>query len=111
MAKARNLEQCDPADERRENARNDLIGKHVLDVLGKPGDLLLIQVRPLWDRRYRVNIVVGTNVTSARVANSFFLEADEDGTVIASTPRIKKQYVRAPEKQDPPAPAAQPALA
>src|SRR5438270_608195 len=74
MAKTRDLEQCDPVDQGQRDARHVLIGKHVLNGLGEPNDLLQIQVRPLWDRRYRVNIVVGVDITSARVANSYFLE-------------------------------------
>jgi hypothetical protein len=106
MAKTRELEQCAAAEEdRRDTARNALIGMNVLDGVGKPSDLLQVQVRPLWDRRYRVNIFVGPDVASARVANSYFLEADEDGTVIASTPTITRQYHPPVEKKIPTSPA------
>ncbi|HEX4590806.1 MAG TPA: hypothetical protein VH120_12790 [Gemmataceae bacterium] len=106
MPKTRKLEQCEPVDERQpdqsqRDARHVRIGNHVLSALGKPADLLQIQVRPLWDERYRVNIVVGPHFASARVANSFFLKADEDGNVITSTPPIKKLYVRVAENASP----------
>jgi hypothetical protein len=101
MTKTRKLEQCEPVDERQRDARHVRIGNHVLSALGRPADLLRIQVRPLWNERYRVNIVVGPHIASARVANSFFLTADEDGNVFTSTPPIKKLYVRAAESVSP----------
>ena len=98
MEKTRKLEQCDPVDGvASANTRHVLIGNHVLSALGKPANLLQIQVRPLWDERYRVNVLVGPHVASARVANSFFLTVDEDGNVITSTPPIEKLYGRAAE--------------
>ena len=103
MAKPRELEQCDAVDQGQRDARHILIGKQVLNGLGEPGDLLQIQVRPLWDQHYRVNIVVGADIVSARVANSYFLKANEDGNIVASTPTIKRQYGRATES--PPLPA------
>jgi|HubBroStandDraft_4_1064222.scaffolds.fasta_scaffold1670593_1 hypothetical protein len=69
-----------------------LIGEQVIDALGKPTDLLVVQVRPLWGSRYRVNVFVGPDTASARVANSFFLEADDDGKIVASTPPITRQF-------------------
>jgi hypothetical protein len=69
-----------------------LIGKHVMHTLGQPGDLLGVQVRQLWEDHYRVNILVGTDAASVKVAHSYFLVADSDGNIIASTPTIAKQY-------------------
>jgi hypothetical protein len=60
--------------------------------LGAPGDLLQVQVRLLWADHYRVNVFVGLDAASARVANSFFLVADSDGNITASTPKITRQY-------------------
>jgi hypothetical protein len=68
------------------------IGEHVMRILGLPGELLSVQVRPLWEGRYRVNVVVGVDITSARIAHSYFLVADGSGNVIASIPKIAKQY-------------------
>ena len=83
-----------PADEeKQERQRLDaVIGKHVLHALGQPGDLHRVQVRRLWDDHYRVNVLVGTDAASARVANSYFLVIDGDGAIVASTPRITRPY-------------------
>ena len=69
-----------------------LVSEQVIHALGKPTDLLVVKVRPLWGSRYRVNVFVGPDTASARVANSFFLEADNDGKIIASTPPITRQF-------------------
>jgi hypothetical protein len=68
------------------------IGKHVLSALGQPRDLYALQVRQLWDDRFRVNVFVGPDIVSATVAHSYFLVADSDGKVIASNPMITKKY-------------------
>ena len=59
------------------------IREHVLDALGRPRDLYSVQVRPLWQDRYRVNVFVGADVASARIAHSYFLTVDPEGTVVA----------------------------
>ena len=69
-----------------------VIGKHVMHTLGQPGDLHRIQVRQLWEDHYRVNVLVGVDAASAKVAHSYFLVADSDGNILASTPKITKQY-------------------
>jgi hypothetical protein len=69
-----------------------VIGKQVLDALGQPGGLLGTQVRPLWQDHYRVNVFVGVDAASARIAHSYFLVVDSAGTIIASTPKITRQY-------------------
>ena len=68
------------------------ISKQVMRTLGQPGDLHSVQVRYLWDDHYRVNVLVGADATSARVANSYYLVADSEGNIIASTPEITRQY-------------------
>jgi hypothetical protein len=65
---------------------------NVMQELGRPVDLLHVQVRPLWDNHYRVNVFVGADVASAKVAHSFFLATDGDGVVLVSAPAILKQY-------------------
>jgi hypothetical protein len=69
-----------------------VIGKQVLDALGQPGGLLGTQVRPLWQDRYRVNVFVGVDAASAKIAHSYFLVVDSAGTIIASTPKFTRQY-------------------
>ena len=71
---------------------NALIGERVIHTLGEPGDLLQVQVRRLWENHYRVNILIGADVASGKVANSYFLLAADDGNILQSTPKILKQY-------------------
>jgi hypothetical protein len=70
----------------------DIIVKHVLQTLGRPEDLQRVQVRRLWNHHYRVNIFAGNDSNSVRVANSYFLVADDEGKIIESKPPILKQY-------------------
>jgi hypothetical protein len=71
---------------------NNLIREQVIHALGKPIDLRLVQVRKVWKDHYRVNVIVGVNAGSVTVANSFFVVIDGEGSLIASTPRITRQY-------------------
>jgi hypothetical protein len=59
---------------------------------GQPVGLLGTQVRPLWQDHYRVNVFVGVDASSAKIAHSYFLVVDGEGTIIASTPKITRQY-------------------
>ena len=81
----------DPEAQGRET-QNAVIRQQVLHALGQPGDLLWIRVQLLWDNHYRVNVVVGPDITSPRIAYSYFLVADGDGRIVASTPPITRQY-------------------
>ena len=72
------------------NELNAMIGKHVMGTLGPPGDLHKVQVRHLWENYYRVNILVGPDAASAKVAHSYFLKVDGDGNIIESTPNIQR---------------------
>ena len=82
-----------PADRGKGQDRlNDVIGTRVIHALGQPGDYYRVQVRRLWEDRYRVNVLVGGDVTSTTVAHSYFLVADDDGNIRATTPAITKRY-------------------
>jgi hypothetical protein len=69
-----------------------LIGEQVVHTLGSPDDLLGVHVRPLWKDHYRANVFVGKTVTSARIANSYFLVIDGDGNIVTSSPKIARLY-------------------
>jgi hypothetical protein len=71
-----------------------LIAEQVIHHLGEPTNLIQVQVRRLWEDRYRANVFVGAGVTSATIVNSYFLVCDSDGKIIEATPTIKKQYSR-----------------
>jgi hypothetical protein len=73
-------------------ALNTLIAEQVMDTLGKPDDLLGVEVRPLWAGRYRANVFTGAHVTAARVAHSHFLAVDGNGTITAASPTITRVY-------------------
>jgi hypothetical protein len=77
---------------RRREALTVLIGDKVMKTLGAPGDLLKMQVRPLWENYYRVNVFIGKDAGSAQIAKSYFVTADGDGNILTSAPEIIKQY-------------------
>ncbi len=87
-------EQTQQAEQKREHerSREAAIRKNVLHDLGRPADLHQVQVRPLWESNYRVNVFVGTNAASVTLAHSYFLTADAFGEVVASTPAITRLY-------------------
>jgi hypothetical protein len=69
-----------------------IIGGHVIRSLGSPDDMLRVQVNPVGGDRYRVNVMVGKTGGSARIADSFFLTADEDGDIVTCSPKIARLY-------------------
>jgi hypothetical protein len=71
---------------------NDLISEQVVHRLGSPIDLLDVRVCPLWADHYRVNVLVGEEFVSRRVADSFFLVTDEEGKIVSSSPAIARMY-------------------
>lgn len=88
--------QCEqPKDEMEPDERealDDRIREQVINALGKPIDLRTVQVLKVWGNNYRVNVLVGVNAGSVRVANSYFLKIGNDGSLITATPEITKQY-------------------
>jgi hypothetical protein len=86
-------------EQHEREALNAVIGEQVVHMLGGPGDLLRVQVRPLWGHYYRANVYVGKDVTSARIGNSYFMEVDGAGNIVASTPKLTN--ARAAESRRP----------
>ncbi len=72
----------------KEDVRADKIREQVLGMLGQPDHLWRVQVCQLWQSYYRVNILIGLDAASAKVANSYFLEVDAEGTIVSSAPKI-----------------------
>jgi hypothetical protein len=90
---AKQQEEQHPQRESREREQaNAAIGNRVLHTLGQPGDLHRVQVRALWEDHYRVNVFVGPDAASAKVAHSYFLVTDADGNLLACTPKLTRQY-------------------
>src|SRR5207302_11502276 len=89
---AQQREQAEGVQRHQQETLHALIAERVIHALGEPGHLLTVSVRPLWENRYRVNVFVGTDAASARVANSYFLEVDGEGAITTATPALKKLY-------------------
>jgi hypothetical protein len=73
-------------------ALDTAIRNHVILALGQPGDRCRVVVRRLWEDHYRVNVLVGSDITTTTIAHSYFLVADGDGKVSRTTPAIARQY-------------------
>jgi hypothetical protein len=69
-----------------------VVAAAVLRSLGRPPDFLRAGARQLWGNYYRVNIFAGPDAASARIAHSFFLEADADGKILTSSPPVARAY-------------------
>ena len=62
----------------------------VLTGLGRPPGLLDLAVRRLWDGRYRVNVLVGPDAVTARIAHSFFVSVGGTGGVTTDPPLTRR---------------------
>ena len=82
----------DPMKQAEREALDKVIKEQVIDALGQPIGLRDVQVRKLWPDHYRVNVIVGENASSVRIAHSYFLVIDSEGCLISANPRITKQY-------------------
>jgi hypothetical protein len=91
MPKAIPREKPDEVEQHQLETLHAVIGEQVLYALGKPDNLLKVQVRPLWEDRYRVNILVGQDAACARVANSYFVVVDSEGILTSCTPKIVRR--------------------
>lgn len=92
MATTEPRERNKDLEKHKRDALTALIGEQVIHSLGQPGDLLRVQVRPLWGNHYRVNVLTGEDAVTVKIAHSYFLEADGEGKIVASRPGITKQY-------------------
>ena len=73
-----------------EERQTALIGEWVLYALGTPTDLHKVQVRRLWEDHYRVNVLVGPDAASVKVAHSYFVVTAEDRNVVSSVPEVTR---------------------
>jgi len=78
--------------EKPQRPLSGVIGDRILQALGRPVDLYRVDVRQLWEDHYRANVVVGADVVSSRIAQSYFLVTDAGGNILTSTPSITRQY-------------------
>jgi hypothetical protein len=80
------------AEEPAARQRDAVIRGQIMHALGQPDALQWVQVRPLWENHFRVNVLVGVDAASVKVAHSYFLLTDGGGNILASTPKITKSY-------------------
>jgi hypothetical protein len=64
----------------------------VLHALGEPNNLFWVHIFSLRDRNYRMNVYFGTNAAKFKSSHSCFVEADDEGKVLSSSPTIYKLY-------------------
>lgn len=79
-------------EESGDRRKHAVLGEHVLQALGEPARLHTVQVRPLWEGHYRVNVFVTATDASVVISDSFFLVTDPDGNIVTSTPELTRQY-------------------
>ena len=92
MPMAQPREEHKDLEQHRRETQKALIREQVIHALGEPASLHTVQVRRLWEDHYRVNVLVGSDAASAKIANSYFLTSDSDGKIIASNPKLAKRY-------------------
>lgn len=88
MATKQTPERDEPQQRIDREGRDARIRQAVIHLLGRPVGLQLVQVRPLWDNLFRINIFIGMDATSAKIAHSYFVRTDTSGNIIESTPTI-----------------------
>ena len=69
-----------------------MVRDNVLCKLGRPDALHRVQVKCVWGNNYRVNVFVGPDAVSSKVAHSYFLKADGDGKILTYDPAITRVY-------------------
>jgi hypothetical protein len=92
METTRELERANELQRHKREALSALVREQVMSTLGKPADLLSVQVMPLWGANFRANVFIGDNIACAKIIHSFFLVTDGDGNILDSTPTIKQLY-------------------
>lgn len=78
-----------PADT---TAREAAVRAAVLAGLGRPPGLYELAVRWLWDGHCRVNVHVGPDVLTTRIAHSYLLEVADDGRILSASPPLHRGY-------------------
>lgn len=73
-------------------AQTEAVGAYVLRTLGRPANLIAVQVRPLWEDHYRVNILVGESLAAVTIAHSYFLVMGSDGSCLSANPALTREY-------------------
>jgi hypothetical protein len=85
-------EQEQALEQHQRETLEALVGEQAIHTLGRPADLIKVQIRWLWEGCYRLNVFVGVDAASARVAHSYFLVTDGEGNILTSTPKLTRVY-------------------
>lgn len=91
-AKARNNDDSTPTAPPAPSPATGAVRNAVLSRLGRPAELYRVDVLPLWDGHFRVNVLTGTDPTAIRIIHSYFVEIDANDSNFASTPPITRLY-------------------
>ena len=67
------------------------VGDNILLGLGRPSNLVHIQVKRLWESAYRVNVLIGV-LLDATIQHSYFVKTNEEGEIVTTNPRVKRIY-------------------
>jgi hypothetical protein len=70
---------------------NKLVCEQVMARLGKPPKFSRCMATLIHNGRYRVNVRVKEE-WNEKLSDSFFVWADQTGTIISSNPKIEKKY-------------------
>ena len=77
---------------REKPAQDGIVRRGVLAALGQPPGLYDVSVRALWGNHYRVNVLIGSDATSVRIAHSYFIQASVGGDILSAIPQITRVY-------------------
>lgn len=92
MSKTQQAEKPSQLKAQESGLLEAVVGDSVIFNLGKPAGLHRMQVKCVWGDHYRVNIFVGDDFVTSKIAHSFFLKADENGKILSCSPPIKRMY-------------------
>ncbi len=88
MSTKQERERHEDREQQERDGRNARIRQGVIESLRSKEGLQLVQVRALWGNHFRVNVFLGSDATTTRIAHSYFVEADAAGNILESTPKI-----------------------
>jgi len=83
-----------PVDEKlpTQGSREATIRDAIIASLGRPPGLFRVAIVPLWQGRYRVNVLIGPDATSLRIPHSYFVVTGDDGVILSSSPNIVRLH-------------------
>jgi hypothetical protein len=92
MASAQQLDTGKAGGSDSHESLRALIRSQVVRMLGTPEHMRKVLVHPVGQDSFRVNVIVGKDAATSRIADSFFLTVDGDGNILTSAPKIARLY-------------------